>query len=231
IGGWIDRMGNWVRFSDQSIRLYIDTQNIGHDNDNYRAGLREVRMDMKGGKYVPQLTVRTPMVGEREYGYAFDFIVDGSTTYMLVMGFGYRPGGVWSVDVIQSTDNGKSWTLVRNLTEEFGGHKINESAFVPWEDGYIVTTREYGPNQRIYRTDKNFKMIKQRNLSESNEFIQWHVGRPRLFSRDGHLYLLGRNRRTTSEEKGRRMELSLFRIDPQTLEVTKWALLDNADRA
>lgn len=229
-GGLIHQMGEWVRFSDQSIRLYIDTQNIGHDNDNYRAGLREVRMDMKGGKYVPQLTVRTPMVGEREYGYAFDFIVDGSTTYMLVMGFGYRPGGVWSVDVIQSTDNGKSWTLVRNLTEEFGGHKINESAFVPWEDGYIVTTREYGHNQRIYKTDSKFKMVKEVNLSENYDFMESHIGRPRLFVKDGQVYLLGRNWRTT-EKTGRRMELALFRLNPETLLIDQWVILDNAERA
>lgn len=229
-GGLIHQMGEWVRFADQSIRLYIDTQNIGHDKDNYRAGLREVRMDKRGGKYVPQPTVRTQRVGEREYGYAFDFINDGPTTYMLVMGFGYRPGGVWSVDVIQSTDNGKSWNLVRNLTEEFGGHKINESAFVPWEDGYIVTTREYGHNQRIYKTDSKFRMVKEVNLSENYDFMESHIGRPRLFVKDDHVYLLGRNWRT-SEKSGRRMELALFRLNPETLLIDQWVILDNKERA
>lgn len=149
---------------------------------------------------------------------------------MLVMGFGYRPGGRWSVDVIRSADKGASWSLVRNLTSEFGGHKINESAFVPWKDGYFVTTREYGPNQRIYWTDKEFRMLKENNLSARYEFIESHIGRPRLFVRNNNLYLLGRNWRTT-EKQGRKMELVLLRINPETLDVDNWVVLDNKEGA
>jgi hypothetical protein len=44
------------------------------------------------------------------------------------------------------------------------------------------------------------------------------------------VYLLGRNWRTT-EPQGRRMELGLFKIDPATLQITRWVLLDNIERA
>lgn len=229
--GIIHQMGEWVRFPNGTIKLYIDAQHSGHDKDNYRTGLREISLKKSGAGFTASASKLSPTVDGREYGYVFDYIVSGNTTYLLVMGFGYRPGGKWSVDVIESKDNGKSWRLVRDLTEELGGHKINESAFIPWEDGYIVTTREYGPNQRIYKLDKDFKLLKEHNLSESNEFIENHLGRPRLFERDGQLYLVGRNWRTTSEAQGRQMELGLFRIDPGTLDVTKWVVADNADRA
>lgn len=228
--GLIHQMGEWVRFPDGTIGLYIDTQNTGDDNDNYRAGMRELRVERKGGKFIPEATRKTQKLGDREYGYPFDFIVDGETTYMLVMGFGYRPGGKWSVDVVRSEDNGVTWNLVQNLSEELGGFKINESAFIPWKDGYFVTTREYGPNQRIYRTDKNFKKVDENNLSREYDFIESHIGRPRLFVKDGYLYLLGRNWRTI-EPQGRRMELVLLRLDPVTLDIDQWVILDNKDRA
>lgn len=228
--GLIHQMGEWVEFPDGSIKLYIDSQHSGHDKDNYRTGLRQVSVRKTKDGFEASKTELSPMVDGREYGYAFDFIVKDKITYMLVMGFGYRPGGKWSVDVIQSKNNGKSWSLVRNLTEEFGGHKINESAFIPWEDGFMVTTREYGHNQRIYFTDAEFKVIKENNLSSAYGFIESHIGRPRLFSRDGNLYLLGRNWRTM-EGEGRRMELGLFKINPKSLAVEKWFILDNSERA
>ena len=226
----IHQMGEWVEFPDGSIKLYIDSQHSGHDKDNYRTGLRQVSVRKTKNGFEASKTELAPMVDGREYGYAFDFIVKDKITYMLVMGFGYRPGGKWSVDVIQSKNNGKSWSLVRNLTEEFGGHKINESAFIPWEDGFMVTTREYGHSQRIYFTDAEFKVIKENNLSSAYGFIESHIGRPRLFSRDGNLYLLGRNWRTM-EGEGRRMELGLFKINPKSLAVEKWFILDNSERA
>ena len=226
--GIIHQMGEWNQFFDGSIKIYIDAQHLGHDNDNYRTGLREIEIQKDGNNYSVAKSKLSPMVGDREYGYAFDFINKKDTTLMLVMGFGYRPGSKWSVDVVQSVDNGRSWSLIRDLTEEFGGYHINESAFLSWQEGYVVTTREYGQNQRIYYTNKDFKVLESQNLSEKYPFIESHLGRPRLFQRDGQLYLLGRNWRTVNEE--RLMELALFRINPKTLEIEKWVILDNAER-
>ncbi|MSU72694.1 MAG: exo-alpha-sialidase [Opitutus sp.] len=226
--GFIHQMGEWVRFPNGDIAVYLDVQTLGDDGRNYRSGMRENR-SRDGGRTFEGLKV-SPRVDGREYGYPFDFIVQGNTTYMLVMAFGYRPGERWSVDVIQSVDNGRSWTFVRNLKEEFGGHRINESAFVPWEDGFLVTTRAYGDSARLYRTDKNFRRLAGADLSQTNAFIQSHLGRPRLFVRDGAVFLLGRNWRTLPPQ-GKRMELGLFQLDPKALQVTRWFILDNAERA
>lgn len=75
--GIVHQMGEWVRFPDNSIHFYIDSQNTGDDNRHYRAGMRELRVEKKGNNYIPGSTTRSPLVGEREYGYPFDFIVDG----------------------------------------------------------------------------------------------------------------------------------------------------------
>ena len=227
--GIVHQMGEWNQFPDGSLRIYIDAQHLGHDNDNYRTGLRQIDIYSKDGIYKASESELSPLVDGREYGYAFDFINKADTTFMLVMGFGYRPGNKWSVDVIRSVDNGQSWTFVRDLTHEFGGHHINESAFLPWGDGYVVTTREYGSNQRIYLTDKNFKLLKSQNLSEAYPYIESHIGRPRLFAKDDNLYLLGRNWRTINDK--RPMELALFRLNAEALEIESWAVLDNAERA
>ncbi len=240
--GIIYQMGEWVKFPNGDIAVYFDVQNIGHDGRHYRSGMRENR-STDGARSFQGLR-RSPLVDGREYGYPFDFIVQGRTTYMLVMGFGYRPGGRWSVDVIKSDDNGATWTFVRNLTEEFGGHRINESAFVPWKDGFLVTTRAYGDSERLYRTDGSFRNLAEADLSAANPFIESHIGRPRLFERDGGIYLLGRNWRTARSGEPRQplpgtgrliggapgwMELALFKIDPESLRVTRWAILDNEE--
>jgi hypothetical protein len=116
---------------------------------------------------------------------------------------------------------------------------------MPWDGGYLVTTRAYGDSQRLYRTDAQFRKIAEVDLSAANPFMESHVGRPRLFARDGGVYLLGRNWRTATPGGNRQelagtgrlvggpgwMELALFRIDPATLRVTRWVILDNAERA
>ena len=225
--GIIEQMGEWVRFPNGNIGVYFDVQAKGDDGRAYRAGMRENRSTDGGRTF--QGVRRSAMVDGVEYGYPFDFVVEGRTTYMLVMAFGYRPGGRWSVDVIRSDDNGGSWHFVRNLSQEFGGHPINESAFMRYKDGFLVTTRGYDSHERLYRTDATFHKLAEADLTEANSFIESQIGRPRLFARDGGVYLIGRNTRTTPE--GNPMELALFRLDPEALAITRWVILDNAERA
>src|SRR5690625_4916290 len=80
--GLIHQMGEWVKFPDGTIRLYIDTQNLGHDGRNYRTGMREVKLLKKNNYFTPSRTKLSPKVGERMYGYPFDFIVSEHSTYM-----------------------------------------------------------------------------------------------------------------------------------------------------
>ena len=152
------------------------------------------------------------------------------------MAFGYHlPGGRWSVDAVRSDDNGQSWRFVRNLTEEFGGIRANESGFVRHGDGFIVTTRGYDRIARLHRTDRDFKVRHQSDLTGKYPFINSYVGRPRVFIRDGHGYLIGRNwtrpnaRAGEKSESPSEMQLCLIRFDPETLAVTSCVILDNAE--
>lgn len=228
------QMGELVRFPDKSIALYVDVQSVGWDGRHYRAGAEFFRWDAARREFAGPSSL--PPIDGVLYGYPFDFVSQGNTTWQLIMAFGYHlPGGRWSVDAVRSEDNGGSWRFVRNLTEEFGGIRGNESGFVRHGDGFIVTTRGYDRIARLHRTDRNFKVERQADLTGKHPFIHSYIGRPRVFIRDGHGYLIGRNwTRPTAgaSEKGAspsEMQLCLIRFDPDTLAVTSCVVLDNAD--
>lgn len=232
LDGHIMQMGEWVRFPNGDIANYIDAQVPG--SPTTRAGLRVVR-STDGGKNFGALE-RVGVIDGVEYGYAFDAITEGNTTWMLVMTFANLPGGkhapparvpAGSVDVIRTEDNGRTWRFVRNLSREFGDVPINESAFIRSGDGFLVTSRGYDSRERLHLTDGDFQLRRQTDLTAKHSFITSHVGRPRLLARDGQVYLLGRN----VSEKGKPMQLGLFRLELAALSVASYATLDNAELA
>ncbi len=225
----IMQMGEWVRFGNGDIASYIDAQ---RNEAPARVGMRGVR-STDGGRTFGALE-RVGVIDGVEYGYPFDAITKGKDTWMLVMTFSNLTGGVsthtparyaGSVDVIHTTDNGRTWHRVRNLTAEFGNIPINESAFIAFGDGFLVTTRGYDNHERLHVTDAQFHLISESDLTTRYSFIKSHVGRPRLFARDGRVYLMGRNVTTT----GKPMQLALFRLGATGLGVESYAILDNAD--
>jgi hypothetical protein len=229
------QMGELVRFPDGSIGLYIDVQSVGSDGRHYRSGAETFRWNPARQTFEGP-TLLAPIDGVL-YGYPFDFISEGKTTWQLIMAFGYHlPGGRWSVDAVRTDDNGATWRFVRNLTEEFGGIKANESGFVRHGDGFIVTTRGYDRIERLHRVDRDFKLQQQAELTGKYPFINSYVGRPRVFVREGHGYMIGRNwTRPTAAgaEKGSspsEMQLCLLRFDLESLAVTSCVVLDNADQ-
>jgi hypothetical protein len=92
-------------------------------------------------------------------------------------------------------------------------------------DGFIVTARGYDNRHWLLRTDAEFHVRQKADLNAANDLITSHIGRPRLFARDGGSYLLGRN----WIEKDV-MQLAMFKFDPQTLAITKHVVLDNAEK-
>lgn len=169
------QMGELTRLPDGTIALYVDVHHVGWDSRHYRTGAEVFRWN-PGAKKFEAPTALGPIDGVL-YGYPFDFISEGSTTWQLIMAFGYhQPGGRWSVDAIRSNDSGRSWKFVRNLTEEFGGIRSNESGFVRHADGFIVTTRGYDQIERLHRTDLDFKMRQQVDLTGKYSFINSYVG-------------------------------------------------------
>lgn len=234
IGGKIMQMGEWVRFANGDLANYIDAQQKGGPQ---RIGLVGVRSADGGKTFGP--VERVGEVDGVEYGYAFEAVTEGKTTWMLVMTFAYLKGGVYeaarpgdkkfpnhagSVDVIRSDDNGKSWRFVRSITRELGGVPINESSFARCGDGFLVAARGYDSRQWLMRTDGEFRLVHNMNITGGeNTSITSHVGRPRVFARDGNWYLLGRNFIAPKTP----MRLSLIRFDPTTLKVTRQVVLDN----
>lgn len=224
------QMGEFARFSDGGIGLFIDVQAVGWDGRHYRSGAEVARWDAKAGKFEAPRPVG-PIDGVL-YGYPLEFITEGSTTWQLIMAFGYhQPGGRWSVDAVRTDDQGRSWHFVRNLAEEFGGIRANESGFARHGDGFIVATRGYDRMARLHRTNREFHVLQQADLTGKYPFIHGYVGRPRVFVRDGHGYLIGRNwTRPSGGGTGANppMQLCLIRFDPATLAVTGCVILDNA---
>lgn len=229
--GLIYQMGEWIKFPNGRIGNIVDVQRVVHDhgsNRHHRDGSWWATSDDNGRSFSPMK--KLGVIDGIEYGYIFEGVIVDNTVYVLAMDFpeltsrkssydeqGKRIYG--RVSIIASSDNGKSWSHVRNLSHEFGDLDLNESSLIQHKKGFIVATRGYDSKIRLHRVDKDFRLIKQRDLTADNAFIGTHIGRPRLFRHQGNMYLLGRNAR------GGPMELALFRIDPETFAVTRHVVL------
>jgi len=225
--GVIHENGEWVVFENGDIDLYLDVQTPGSSR---REGLEIYRSSDLGHTFRPR--GKFGWIDGVEYGYCFQGLVDGPFILLLVMTFEYLAGGKRAVHVVGSDDGGKSWNRVRNLSQEFGDLPINETNMIRHEGGFLVVTRGYDGMARVHKVDTNFKLIRQTNLTEKNDFMKRFISRPRIFERDGGHYLMGRNYTKTHVASWSEwpMELCFYRIDPESHEILSYSVLDNAER-
>jgi hypothetical protein len=162
--------GEFVRFANGDIACYVDAQSperVKGDAEATRMGLIEFRSTDNGRTFKD--LGRTCVADGVEYGYAFDAITEGGTTWMLAMTFANLPGGKpaapprakagW-VAVLRTDDNGKTWHCAKNLNDEFKA-PLNESAFCRTKDGFIFVCRPYASQQVVAVTDQDFNVRKQ----------------------------------------------------------------------
>ena len=221
----IMQMGEWIRFPNGTLATYIDAQ-IVDEGKHARTGLvRSVSRD--NGKSFGPLE-RVGVIEGVEYGYLFDSAVVGKRVYALIMTFEYLAGGRRSVDALYTDDNGASWRFIKNLSDEFGDIRINESSLIPHGPGFIVATRGYDNMQRLHQVDLDFNLIHQTNITEDTPSIDSYIGRPRIFVYQDEHFLIGRNWR--NRDRSIPMELGLIRFDPQSFNVEKHYVIDNMER-
>ena len=222
----IMQMGEWIRFPDSTLGIYIDAQIVDEKSQGERTGLIRAISHDNGRSFGP--LERVGIIDGVEYGYLFDEAIVGQRLYALIMTFEYLAGGRRSVDALYTDDNGTTWHFIRNLSQEFGDVRINESSLIPYKKGFLVATRGYDNMQRLHQVDMNFMLIHEANLTENTPSMSSYMGRPRLFSYEGEHFLIGRNWRAPNREIP--MELGLIRFDPKSLEVEKLFVLDNEEQ-
>ncbi len=175
IEGEIMQMGEWVRFPNGDIANYVDAQKP----KSLRTGLAVVRSTDSGrtfgqnrtrgagGRRGVWLRVRLDLA-QRIHLDAGDDLCQLARRQV---GLSIRqPTG--SVDVIRSDDNGHTWRFVRSLTHELGTVPINESAFIPHGEGFLIASRGYDGRQWLFRTDADFKVVAKTDLRGAHPFPQ-----------------------------------------------------------
>lgn len=233
----IYQMGEWMTFPNGRIGNFVDVQHVVAGNTpkkNQRTGVEWTFSDDRGRTFSPMS--KLGLIDGVEYGYIFEGATVGETVYALAMSFPEltpqsrlvddKGGRVYGdVSVIATSDNGKAWRFIKNLSREFGGIRINESSLLPIDGGFLVATRGYDSKLRLHRVDGEFHQLEQRTLTGQIPAVESFIGRPRLYERDGQIYLLGRNHR------GKKMELANFRLNLKTLSIERMVVLDPADPA
>lgn len=226
VPGEIMQMGEWIRFPDGSLSTYIDAQVVDSAGKHARTGLARVTSRDNGKRFGS--VERVGIIDGVEYGYLFDSATIGKRVYALIMTFEYLAGGRRTVDALYTDDNGTSWHFLKNLSQEFGDIRINESSLLPYKNGFLVATRGYDNQQRLHFVDRKFNLIRETNITEDTPSIDSYMGRPRLFTYDGEHFIVGRNWR--NRDRSIPMELGLARFNPDTLKVEKLFALDNASQ-
>ena len=154
-----------------------------------------------------------PTVNGVPYGYAFDYVRDGSIVYLMLMTFADIGGPGRQVHVIKTEDSGATWEFVANITANVGV-PINESTFEQYGTGWIVVARKDGAAAGVaYRTDEDFMPLAEVDLTAAYPTVR-ALSRPRLMTDGNDYFLMAKSDDTATAA------LKLHHLEPDTLRIT-----------
>lgn len=208
--GIVNQNGELLPLPNGDLVIYIDRQKSGSKD---RMGVIGYRSQDGGQSFAWEGDF--PVAGGYQFGYVFDGCAspDGKHYDLLIMSFPELRGGERAVHAVRTRDEGRTWSYVRHLNEEFD-YQFNESSLLVHEGDYLIAARGDDGTARLYRTDGDFSLKQQSILPIP------YIGRPKLFEHEGQIYLLCR-----TIEKGTG-ELHLFRCDPNALSLVEDVTLD-----
>jgi len=199
---------------DGSAICWIDKQNV----NNKRLGAQAYRYTSAGFEAIPG--VLTDTEGKR-YGYVFDGTAWKGKYYLLAMTFPELDlAGERKTVELLSSDDCRIWHDEFCL-DDACGLPLNESSFAAIGDTLFILCRSYRPEAALIAIDCGMNVLQKTVYGEENGIL-W-IGRPKLFVKDGGLYGIMRNHRSDNSP----MELALLHIDPETLSIMRYNVLDD----
>ena len=203
-----------IKMPDGSAVCWIDKQN----GNNKRLGAQAYRYTPAGFEPIPGGLTDTE--GKR-YGYVFDGTLWNGRYYLLAMTFPEldAAGKRKTVELLSSEDGG-TWRDELCL-DAVCNYPLNESSFAAVGDTLFILCRSYRPEAPLIAVDGGMNVLRQTVFGEENGICS--IGRPKLFIKDGGLYGIMRNHRAAKSP----MELALLQIDPETLSIVRYTVLDD----
>ena len=215
--------GEFIEYSNGDIEIFLDRQRC---NELLKKGLVRWRSVDGGASWKPMGELGN--IGGKVYAYAFQGFDLAKMNALVATTHRIPESNSSQVDILITDDNGLSWHRHCSLTERLGdGDILNESWIIPYDADYIVVCRCLDQEVRIYRLNKEFELLRKRNLTREVEAIPAYLGRPVLINKDGEVYLMGRNFGAPLPNGRRRACLGLLRINPDTLLPESNTILDN----
>ena len=206
---------------DGTIHCYLDIQ----DYRNHKTRTGAILYTYRDGGFERVPGVLTDTDG-KQYGYIFDGLEWQGRYWMLAMTFPELDSPIpqKAVEILTSLDNGRTWKDIVCL-DKLLGVPLNESALAVLDNRLYVLCRSYRKETCIAVFDQTLTMVNSAVYGETEHIV--HIGRPKLFVKDGALYGIMRNHRTTDSP----MELLLIKIHPETLAIEQTIVLDDTQPA
>ena len=123
--------------------------------------------------------------------------------------------------LLATDDNGRTWENVADVSACVNDF-INESSLCVYNGKLYIAIRPTKQEYMILAVlDSDFRLVHLRRLCTEEGISE--IGRPKLFLRDGKMYMIIRNR----IKEGRIMRLDLIRLNTETLLPEKITVIDD----